>query len=305
MQNSQSSRRAETGHPVRTGDLVLIRRQRWRVVDVREYQECRLLRLKGIAAANIGLERRFLAPFEAVAPLDRASPLRLVPPRRWRRACRALLADHAPPSGLRAARLARINLLPHQLEPALAIVLGHGSRVLLADAVGLGKTIQAGVVVTELMARGMAERVLILTPAGLRDQWAAELLVRFGMTAAIVDFLDVRQRVATLPVGLNPWSTVPIAIASIDYVKRAEVLRSVTSCRWDALVVDEAHLTARDGDRHAAVSALAARAAYVLLLTATPHSGDRRAFNALCKTGSHGDALLVFRRTRSDVRLPT
>jgi superfamily II DNA or RNA helicase len=305
MQNSRSSRQAETGRSVRTGDLVQVRRQRWRVVDVREYQGCRLITLTGIGPANTGLERRFLAPFEAVAPLDRASPLRLVRPQRWRRACRALLADHAPPAGLRAARLARINLLPHQLEPALAIVLGRGSRVLLADDVGLGKTIQAGLIVAELMARGMVERVLVLTPAGLRDQWAAELLARFGMTAVIVDSLEVRQRVANLPVGLNPWSTVPIAIASIDYVKRAEVQRPVSSCRWDALVVDEAHLTARDGDRHAAVSALASRTAYVLLLTATPHNGDRRAFNALCKTGSHADALLVFRRTRSDVKLGT
>jgi superfamily II DNA or RNA helicase len=305
MQNSQSWRRAESGWSVRTGDLVQIRRQRWRVVDVREHPECWLLTVTGIGAANTGIERRFLAPFEAVAPLDRPSPVRLVRARRWRRACRALLAAHSPVSGLRAARLARINLLPHQLEPALAIVLGRGSRVLLADDVGLGKTIQAGLIVAELLARGMAERVLVLTPAGLRDQWAEELLARFGMQAAIVDFLEVRRRVASLPVGLNPWSTVPIAIASIDYVKRAEVLRSVMSCRWDALVVDEAHLMAGDGDRHAAVSALASRAAYVLLLTATPHNGDRRAFSALCQTGRQADPLLVFRRTRSDVSLGT
>ncbi len=62
---------------------------------------------------------------------------------------------------------------------------------------------------------------------------------------------------------------------------------------------------ARDGDRHAAVSALASLAAYVVLVTATPHDGDRRAFSALCKTGRHADPLLVFRRTRSDVRLGT
>jgi superfamily II DNA or RNA helicase len=303
MQNSQSSQAAETGHPVRTGDFVQIRRQRWRVVDVRAYEACQLLTLTGIGTANAGLERRFLAPFDAAAPVERPSPLRWVRPRRWRRACRALLADHAPPSGLRAARLARITLWPHQLEPALAIVIGRGSRVLLADDVGLGKTIQAGLIVAELMARGMAERVLILTPAGLREQWAAELLARFGVTAAIVDFRDVRRRVAHLPVGLNPWSTVPIAIASIDYVKRAEVLRSVISCRWDVLIVDEAHGTAGDGDRHAAVAALALQAAYVLLLTATPHSGDRRAFNALCRTGAHADPLLVFRRSRADVAL--
>src|SRR6185503_17344548 len=85
--------------------------------------------------------------------------------------------------------------------------------------------------------------------------------------------------------------------------KRADVLRSVVSCRWDVLVVDEAHGTAGDSDRHAAAAALGARAAYVLLLTATPHNGDVHAFNALCNTGAHADPPLLFRRTRTDVRL--
>ena len=78
----------------------------------------------------------------------------------------------------------------------------------------------------------------------------------------------------------------PVAIASIDYVKRADVLPSVVACRWDVLVVDEAHGAAGDSDRRAAAGALAARAACVLLLTATPHNGDAHAFNALCNTGS-------------------
>jgi superfamily II DNA or RNA helicase len=193
--------------------------------------------------------------------------------------------------------------LPYQLEPALALVRGRGSRLLLADDVGLGKTVQAGLAIAELRARGMAERILILTPAGLRHQWAHELESRFGISAIIVDFHDVRLRVASLPVGLNPWSTVPIAIASIDYAKRPEVLRSVSSCHWDVLVVDEAHGAARDGDRHHAVAALASRAAYVVLLTATPHNGEVRAFNALCRFGAYADALLIFKRTRADVSL--
>ena len=286
---------------VRTGDLVQVRRQRWRVLDIRAYDHCQLLTLTGIGAANAGLARRFLAPFEAIDRLDRATPLQFVPPQRWRHACRALIADQAPAGGLRAARSARMDLLPHQLEPALAIVRGRGSRALLADDVGLGKTIQAGLIIAELRARAMADRVLIVTPAGLREQWASELLERFGIFAAIVDVRDVRQRVANLPVGLNPWSTVPTAIASIDYIKRPEVLRSVLSSHWDVFVVDEAHGAARDSDRHGAAAALALRTAYVLLLTATPHNGDRRAFHALCQTGAHGDPILIFRRTRADV----
>src|SRR6185503_8262729 len=204
---------------------------------------------------------------------------------------------------LRTARSARIDLLPHQLEPALALVRGCGSRVLLADEVGLGKTIQAGLIVKELRARGCADRVLILTPAGLREQWAAELSDRFACPAAIVDARELRRQSAVIPIGLNPWSTIPVAIASIDFVKRPDVLQSVQACHWDLLAVDEAHGAARDSDRRAAVSALALRIAYVVLLTATPHDGDERAFDALCGLGSHGDRLLVFRRTRKDVTL--
>ncbi|HWF86217.1 MAG TPA: helicase-related protein, partial [Vicinamibacterales bacterium] len=170
--------------------------------------------------------------------------------------------------------------------------------------VGLGKTVQAGLVVAELLARGSAERILILTPAGVREQWAAELAQRLGIDAAIVDAAGVRKHMATLPVGFNPWRAVPFAIASVDYVKRQDVLPSVASCRWDVVVIDEAHNVAGDSDRFRAADALSSRAAYVLLLTATPHSGDRRAFTSLCGIGAQGaDPLMVFRRTRRDVQL--
>jgi superfamily II DNA or RNA helicase len=290
---------------IHNGDLVDIRRQRWRIVDVRSYERCQLLTVTGSGGANRGCQRRFLLPFETVARLDRLRALRVVRPQRWRRACRALLADCAPPGALRTIRSAHIDLLPHQLEPALAVIRGHGARVLLADDVGLGKTIQAGLIVAELQARGMAERVLIATPAGLRDQWRTELQERFGIEATIVDLREMRRRTAHLPVGLNPWITIPCAIASIDYVKRPEILQSVQSCRWDVVVVDEAHGVGRDSDRYAAIAALAARASYVLLLTATPHNGDARAFVSLCDIGAQNDPLLVFRRTKADVHLGT
>src|SRR5437867_4325500 len=303
MRNSEGSGVGHAGSAIRAGDVVLVRRQRWHVTDVRVAEKCRLLTVTGTEPLNAGVERHFLLPFDTADKVAPSTALRFVRPSRWRRVLRALVADQTPPGGLRAARHARIDLLPHQLEPALAIVGGHGSRVLLADDVGLGKTIQAGLIIKELKARGMVERVLILTPAGLRDQWAAELADRFSIDAAVVDFSDVRRRVATLPVGLNPWATVPVAVASIDYIIRPDTLQSVRTCRWDVLAIDEAHGVAPGSDRHAAIAALADRAAYVLLLTATPHNGDRDAFQALCQTGASGDPLLVFRRTRSDVAL--
>jgi len=103
-----------------------------------------------------------------------------------------------------------------------------------------------------------------------------ELADRFQIHGAAADGVTLRRLAATLPIGVNPWSTRPIAIASVDYVKRPEVFPAVASCRWDLVVVDEAHACGGDSDRRAAVHALAARAAYLLMLSATPHNGRSR-----------------------------
>lgn len=300
MQIPQSSRSDRPS--IRPGDLVLVRRARWRIVSVRAYDDCQVLTLAGLAAPVHGLERRVLLPFDTVDPIVRTSRSRRVNAETWRRACRALIASDTPPVCLRTARDARIDLLPHQLEPALAVLRGLGTRLLLADDVGLGKTIQAALIVSELLARGSIDRVLVLTPPGLRDQWLQELSQRFAIHAAAADGRSLRRLAATLPVGVNPWWTQPIAIASVDYVKRAEVLPAVASCVWDLVIVDEAHACAGESDRRAAVHAIAARSAYVLLLSATPHNGDREAFDSLCALGAveREPPLLVFRRTRAD-----
>jgi len=305
MQIPQSAAPA-AGQVARPGDLVLVRRARWRIVDVRVHEDCQVVTLRGLAAPHLGVECRVLTPFETLEPLNRVRQPRLVRRRRWRRACRALIAAAGPPASLRAARLARIDLMAHQLEPALAVIRGIGSRLLLADEVGLGKTIQAGLVASELLVRRAIVRILILSPAGLREQWTQELADRFAIDATNVDGPTLRRLATTLPIGVNPWSTLAAAIASVDYIKRAEVLPAVAGCTWDLVIVDEAHGVAGDSDRQAAVQALTSRAAYVLLLTATPHSGDRRSFAALCGLGAVDlTPLLVFRRTRADVGIGT
>jgi SNF2 family DNA or RNA helicase len=291
----------------RAGDLVYVRRIRWRVAHVRDHESCQVVTLRGVAPPRAGLERRVLTPFDAIERVARGNGMpRFVRAVVWRRTCRALLSADTPPGSLTVARSAHIDLLPHQLEPALAIVRGLSTRVLLADDVGLGKTIQAGLVTAELLARGAIERVLVLTPAGLRDQWTGELSSRFGVQAVSVDGPLLRRTATMLPVGVNPWLTLPFAVASVDYVKRAEVLPAVSACAWELVVVDEAHGVSGDSDRRAAVHALASRAAYVLLLSATPHSGDRTAFASLCDLGAvDATPLTVFRRARSDVGVGT
>jgi superfamily II DNA or RNA helicase len=305
MQISPSYR--NEGPTVRPGDLVLVRRARWRVVQVCAYEACQVVTLCGLAPPQQGLERRFVLPLDRVEPIVRPSGLRRVRAVTWRRACRALISADGPPGSLQAARAAHIDLLPHQLEPAMAILRGLGTRLLLADEVGLGKTIQAGLVASELLTRGVIERVLVLTPPGLREQWLQELADRFAIDARGVDGPFLRHLAVTLPIGVNPWRTLTTAVASIDYVKRPEVFPAVASCRWDLVILDEAHACAADSDRRAAAHALAEAAPYVLLLSATPHNGDRESFDALCAIGlgAAPSPLLVFRRTRTDAGIGT
>lgn len=214
--------------------------------------------------------------------------------------CRAALAAH-PYGGLRAAAGSTIDLLPYQLEPAIA-VLRHGrARLLIADEVGMGKTIQAGLVAGELRARSATARTLVLTPAGLRAQWSRELVTRFGLEAVDADASWLRAVSSTLPADVNPWALPGVYLASHDFVKRPEVLRPLEDLLWDLLIVDEAHAVTIGTDRRTAVDALASRARHVILLTGTPHDADAVQRAALCRIGERraDPPLIVFRRPRS------
>jgi superfamily II DNA or RNA helicase len=308
MQFSQpdASAQSDTGTGrVRVGDRVRVRHQQWVITERRSFDDCEALSLTGIGPANIGQQQQILTPFDVVEPLTPRRSFRIVRGTRWRRACRQLIADAGSAGTLRTARSAHMDLLPYQLEPALAIVHGRGTRMLIADEVGLGKTVQAALIVAELKARAAISRVLVLTPAGLREQWIDEFLTRFDLPLTLFDVSTAARRRASLPVGVNPWSVEPFIVTSIDYIKRPEVLPAVQACRWDVVIVDEAHHAALGTDRHAAVNTLGHAAPYVVLLTATPHNGDSQAFRSLCALGQHDDdPLLVFRRTRQQIGHP-
>jgi superfamily II DNA or RNA helicase len=196
-------------------------------------------------------------------------------------------------------------VIPFQLEPALALLRGAGCRLLLADAVGLGKTIQAGLIIAETLARRPDARALVIAPAGLREQWCDELRRRFGLEPMIFDAVGVARRAAQLPADVNPWAAQAISVTSIDYVKRPEAIRALEALTWDVMVFDEAHNLAGRSDRAAAAALLSDRARVLVLLTATPHSGNAADFGRLCNLGnpSGEEPLLVFRRTRADVTM--
>src|SRR5215831_9983589 len=199
MQISQADSEPTEPRHGKVGDWVRVRHQRWVVIERTPFEDCEALTLSGLGPANLGQQQQILTPFDAVEPLASHRSFRIVRATRWRRACRQLIADAGPAGILRTARAAHMDLLPHQLEPALAVVHGRGTRILIADEVGLGKTVQAALIVAELKLRGVAARVLVLTPAGLREQWTDELANRFDLRFMIFDTATVRRFRASWP----------------------------------------------------------------------------------------------------------
>jgi len=247
--------------------------------------------------------RVLLEPFDRPEPLARVAAPAVVTRRAWMVALLDALSGEQRCDLLSAPAAAAIDILPYQLEPAVAMTIRGVPRVLLADAVGLGKTIQAALVIAELLARRASQRALVLTPSGLRDQWSGELRDRFGLEAIVADAAWLRAARSDLPASVNPWSVGNLIIASIDFVKRPDVFRGLEHLSWDIVVIDEAHAASTDSLRRAAAHALGRRARRVLLLTATPHSGDRTAFDALCRIGAAAadEPIVLFRRSRTDV----
>ncbi len=287
------------------GDTVRIRDERWVVTRQTPAVDASVLDVRGRDRSNLAAHASFLLPFETVEKLAADGSPRRVRPRRWRRLVRGLLAEATPTwSSLRTPLKARIALHPFQLEPALAVTHGMASRLLIADEVGLGKTIQAGLVIAEILERTRHGRALILTPASLREQWQTELRGRFGIDAWLADSASLARLGANWGTA-NPWTGRSVTITSIDFIKRVEVMRPLEALIWDAVVIDEAHGLAGHSDRAHAAAALARRARTVVLLTATPHSGDDHVFESLCSIGDLGGGfpLLTFRRTRADVGL--
>ncbi|MEX1127354.1 MAG: DEAD/DEAH box helicase, partial [Vicinamibacterales bacterium] len=287
---------------ISSGRRVKARGDEWTVSLVTPHSDCQSVRLAGSGRANAGVVRTLLTPFDRLAPVSTDTRIRVVRSQRWlRHVSRALRAAH-PFGGLSAAARADIHLLPFQLEPAMAMLRHARLRLLIADEVGLGKTIQAGVILTQLASDLNGFRAVVLTPAGLREQWQTELQDRFALPATIADASWLAARARDLPSDVNPWSLPGLHIASLDLVKRPEVLRALEDVTWDIVVVDEAHGAGPGTARLAAAHAVARRARRVVLLTATPPDGEPAHFAALATLGQvHAEPTLTeFRRTRAD-----
>lgn len=193
-----------------------------------------------------------------------------------------------------------IDIEDYQLDPVVRAVQMPRVNLLIADDVGLGKTIEAGMVMLELILRHRARRVMVVCPAGLQIQWKDQMRDKFGLEFRIVDSTLMKTLRRERGIHANPWKHFPRLITSIDFLKRERPLRLFRETlpsegeplyprRYDILVVDEAHNSAPSGRGKYATDSLRTQALrllcphfeHKLFLTATPHNGYVESFSAL------------------------
>jgi len=168
---------------------------------------------------------------------------------------------------------ARIQLLPHQLYIASKVAVRYAPRVLLADEVGLGKTIEAGLIVHQQLISGRASRVLIAVPENLIHQWLVEMLRRFNLFFTILD--EERCQALTESGTDNPFESAQLLLCSMSFLSdNTDRLAQAVATEWDLLVVDEAHHLEwhehSPGVAYQAIENLSQKSSGLLLLTATP-----------------------------------
>ena len=181
---------------------------------------------------------------------------------------------------------AAMDLMPFQLVPAQISLCRPRQRILIADAVGLGKTLEAGILMSELIARGQGKRILVVTVKSMMTQFQKEMWNRFTIPLVRLDSKKIHDIRAGLPSNYNPFFYYDKTIVSIDTLKRdVEYRTHLENAYWDIIVIDEAQNVAERGDHQAQRSRLARlladRSDTMIMLSATPHDGSARSFASL------------------------
>lgn len=187
--------------------------------------------------------------------------------------------------GLALADSFLLDPLPYQQRPAQLALSGRNlrPRMLIADVVGLGKTLEIGLTLAELIRRGRGERILVVTPQHVLEQFQHELWTRFAIPLIRLDSAGIERIQREIPAGRNPFTFFKRVIVSIDTLKNTDQYKHhLEHIRWDAVVIDESHnLINRGSLRNQLAQLLAPQTDALILASATPHNGNARSFAEL------------------------
>lgn len=294
------------------GQLVEIRRRQWIVSDVQASAfksgidgDHHLVSMTSIDEDSLGEELRTIWQLEPGARvLEKAGLPRITGwdsnerQEAFLDAVRWGAVTNADRSFLQAPFRSGITIEDYQLDPLVRAIDMARVNLLIADDVGLGKTIEAGLVIQELLVRHRARTVFIVCPASLQVKWQVEMWEKFGLEFRIVDTAYIKQLRRERGIHTNPWTSFPRLIASMDWMKSGEGLRLLKDIlsphityprKYDILVVDEAHniapaaaiMYALESQRTRLIRTLSPHFNHRLFLTATPHNGYQASFTSL------------------------
>ncbi|WP_088995797.1 SNF2-related protein [Micromonospora echinaurantiaca] len=275
------------------GSVVVVRDEEWLVLSTEETADGTVVHVQGLGELVRDTSASFYTRLDEVKPLDPAqakvvadSSPRYRTARLW---LESTIRKTAVPVGERSLSVAARGLadaLSYQ-QSAVRKALDPENlrpRILLADAVGLGKTLEIGMILAELVRRGRGDRILIVTPRHVLEQMQHELWTRFALPFVRLDSAGIQRVRQKLPATRNPFTYYKRAIISIDTLKSDRYVASLRKQRWDAVVIDESHNLANATTLNNRLARLLARNTEALILaSATPHNGRAESFAELIR----------------------
>ena len=305
---------------------VEIRDAEWRIKRVDYSSDAGyLLRCEGLSELVQGREALFLSKLDEPRILD-PKDTQLVDDVSSNFGASLLYIDSmlrkTAPSDVRIhlGHRAAVDDLPFQREPALQALEQPRQRILIADAVGLGKTLEAGILTSELIARGRGKRILVLAVKSMLTQFQQEFWTRFTIPLVRVDSTGLQRVRNRIPSNHNPFHYFDRASISIDTLKQdIEYRHHLEQAYWDIIIIDEAQNVAERGSNSQGsrlARLLSTRSDTLIMLSATPHDGKPDSFASLVKMfdstaianqsdyaqEDHRDKGMVIRRFKKDVR---
>ena len=278
---------------IAAGAQVVVRDEEWLVRSVQETpSDGRMVQCIGTSAFVRDTEATFFTNLDLIEPL-RPGETRLVDDnspnfRRSRLYLEAIIRKTPVPSSetdLAVAGRQLLDRLEYQRRAVHKALENLQPRVLIADAVGLGKTLEVGLLLSELIRRGRGDRILVVTPRHILEQFQHELWTRFAIPLVRLDSEGIQRVRRKIPGNRNPFTYYRRAIISIDTLKNVGRYRHhLNGIHWDAVVIDECHnLVNRGTLNNQLAHVLAPRTEALVLTSATPHNGDPVSFAELIR----------------------